>query len=194
MTLAAAYSIAVLVILIGASRSSSARPFVVRNIRVIFWSAVAGLFSAQTILAVMQYRAWQTLEPQKFLLPPHAPVGYFLSYAGWKFFAPYALSLLIAGTFFFLARLYNRRHEEQFFYDEEPYFLALGLVLSGTPGWMLYALSMIVVAGAIIAFRTVILRRTDKFSFRELWLPVALFDILISVWVRALPGFELLHF
>lgn len=194
MTLAAVYSIAVLVILIGASRFSSARPFVMRHIRVIVWSVAAGLFGAPFVLALTQYRLWGMLEPNKFLLPPYRGAGYFLGYAGWEFFAPYALSGAIGILFFYLARAYNRRHGEQFFYEEECYMIASALALTGTPGWVFYLLFVAFAAFLITAFRRVALRNGEKFSLMPLWWPTALLAILLDVWVRALPVFSLLRF
>lgn len=193
-TLAAVYSAIVLCILIGASRWTSARPFVVRHIRLITLGAAGGFFAALFVLAMTQYRLWGMIEPQKFLLPPYSGIGYFLGYAGWKFFAPYALSGAIAILFFYLARAYNRRHGGQFFYEEEYDMIASALFFTGTPGWVFYLLLVALAAFLITAFRRVVLCNNEKFSLLPLWWPLALFVILIDVWVRALPGFALLHF
>lgn len=193
-TLAVVYSAIVLCILIGASRWTSARPFVVRNIRFITLGTGGGLFVALFVLGVMQYRIWETLEPQKFLLPPYRGVWYFLSYAGWEFFAPYVLSGIIAAISFYLSRSYNRRHGGQFFYEEEFYMIASALFFTGTPGWVFYLLFVALVAFLITVFRRVVLRNSEKFSLMPLWWPLALFVILIDVWVRALPIFSSLHF
>lgn len=193
MTLAAVYSAIVFCILIGAS-AFGGRPFVVRHIRLITLGAAGGLFAALVVFALTQYRLWESFEPQKFLLPPHSGIGYFLGYAGWKFFAPYALSGVIAVLFFYLARVYNRRHGEEFFYTEEYDMIALALFLTGTPGWVFYLLFVALAAFFIILFRRFILCNGEKFSLLPLWWPLALFAILIDVWVRALPGFALLHF
>ncbi|MDO8585246.1 MAG: hypothetical protein Q7R85_03995 [bacterium] len=193
MTLAAAYSIAVLVILIG-TVALGYRPFVVGRPRFFASAIIAGLFILLGVEAATQYHAWTLSAPQKFLLPPHQPIGYFFTYVGWRLFAPYILSLLVALVMVALARIYNRRHDGAFFYDDEFFMIGLGLFLSGTPGWILYAVSMIAVAAAIIAFRTVFLHHSDKFSLRELWLPVALFDILIYTWGAQLPVLRLMQF
>ncbi len=193
MALVVTYSIAVLAILIGAV-ALGYRPFVVVRLRFIALASVAGLFLLLGIESVVQYRAWSLAAPQKFLLPPHQSIVYFLTYVGWRLFAPYVLSLFVALVLVVMARVYNRRHDGAFFYDDEFSALVLGVFLSGTPGWILYACSMIIAAAVIIAFRSLILRRSDKFSLRELWLPVALFDILIYTWALQLPFLRLMQF
>lgn len=193
-TFAVAYSAIVLCILIGASRWISVRPFVAQNIRFISWSVAGGLFVALSILTLTQYRLWEALEPNKFLLPPYSDIGYFISYAIWRFFAPYMLSGIIGVLFFYLSRAYNRRHNEQFLYEEEYYMIVSALLFTGTPGWIFYLLFVALAALLIISFRRVVLHNNEKFSLLPLWWPIALLVILIDVWVRTLPIFSTLHF
>lgn len=191
------FNLALLFVLIGAQIFW--RPFVALYVRTIFWSSVFGDFVALSVLSYFQYQTWMIAAPSKFLLPPYQSSSYFLTYAGARFFAPYIISLIVAIIFLWMARSYNRRHSEQFFYLEEYYFLALGIFFAGQPGWIFYLFFLFIIAffahiGIAAVRRTSDLAMTNdyRFSFYYFWLPVAVFVILIMQWLQQLSWFTLL--
>jgi hypothetical protein len=70
--------------------------------------------------------------------------------------------------------------------------IALGVFLTGQPGWIFYLLAMIIVAlcvhFGIAASRFAGLAMTDlrRFSLYDFWLPVAMFVILSMEWLAQL--------
>ena len=159
------------------------RPFVVKNIRKIFWAVVLFILLSQIYLSYVQYRVWEAGDTSKFLLPPHQSIGYFLTYVSWRIFAPYALSLAIGFLFFWLAKKYNERNEGQFFYNEEYYYIALSFFLVGHPFWIFYVILLVLTVFVIIVCRNLVFKNSDKVSLRYFWLPIAAFVILISKWI-----------
>lgn len=191
MSFVSAFAFGFLAVILGARALS--RPFVVRNIEKIFWTAVLVVVAVLTITSHLQFAAWASGDPiAQRLVPPLGGHQYFLFYVWWRFWAPYAISFVVSGIFFLFAWFYNRRHGEQFFYDEEYYFIALGIFLSGQPGWILYIFAMILFVSLIAFIRRIFLHQMDKFSLYDFWLPMAAFGILIMQWLAQLPLFVLL--
>lgn len=158
------------------------RPFVVSWVKKGFFLSIAAVVMAQTYLAYAQYHFWQLVSPSKYLLPPYQPISYFLQYVGWRLFAPYALSLAVGIAFALAARWYNRRRDNQFFYDEEYWFMAMAIFLTGHPGWLLYLVALCAIMAIVLFFRLVILRKNEKLSFYYLWFPLALAVVALWKW------------
>ena len=198
MSLAPAFALCFLLATIGGPRVAG-RSFVVRNAEKIFWTGALGVATALVVMSHLQFEAWANGGfVAQHLVPPLGGHRYFLFYIWWRFWAPYAISFVVAPIFFRLARWYNQRHSEQFFYEEEYYFIALGIFLTGQPGWIFYLLAMVLVAICahigIAASRFAGLVTTDcrRFSLYDFWLPVAAFVILSMTWIAQLPWFGVL--
>lgn len=143
-------------------------------------------------LSYMQYGVWRDNEFSKFFLPPHQDWSYFFLYVGARFFAPYAISLLAALLFFFSAIFANRRFHERFFSKEEPFLAALSLFLVGHPAWLVYFGLVIVVYLAIQLWSTLRKDELSRIPLYHLWVPLALFVIIIMKWLTAAPLWLLL--
>ncbi len=161
--------------------------FIARYARAIFFGFIFWISSVLIFISCAQYLAWVGGAPTKYLLPPYQSIGYFFIYIWWRFWAPYVLSLAIAIAIFYLAKWYNRRHNNSFFYDEELYYLATGVFLVGHPLWIFYFISAVIFASVAISFRSFVLGRKEKFSLYYFWLPTAAFVIIISKWLSILP-------
>jgi len=176
---ASTLSLVLLLVATGAVRYVSGRPFVAKYISRTFWGCVLVIFAIQDYWAYAQFRLWESSEPSKYLIPPYNGWSYFIQYVGWHLYAPYIISLIIALIFFYLARWYNSRHDFSFFHNEEYYFIALSIFLSGHPGWIIYGALLMVVSMAVIAFRNLVLRKPEKFSLYYFWFPISAIAILI---------------
>lgn len=97
------------------------------------------------------------------------------------------VSLVMALIFLKLAQYFNKKHNEKFFEKEEPYFLALAMFLSGSPGWFLY-LILILVASLLFAIsHSLLAKKFHRVSYYNFWLPlgllaIALDRILLAYW------------
>ncbi len=161
------------------------------KIRIFLILAISMVIFFAIQISWAQYSLWQSIEPSKFLLPPYASISYFLQYAAWKFWVPYVLSFLIGLIFFLLAKKYNQHYGNQFFYDDELYVIWLSIFLVGHPLWIFYLPIIILVVGLVSGARSFIWKNNDKLPLYYFWLPVAIFVIIISKWLSALPLFYL---
>ena len=140
-------------------------------------------------LSRVQFLAWQGSGQAKYLLPPYQSLGYFLYYVGVRMWAPYALSAAVAIIAYVAARTVNRYKKGAIFEAEEPYFLALGILLAGHPGWVAY---IVIAMGAYFAFaggRWLLRRRSERVSFYRFWLPSAAATVLLEIMFRQHPWY-----
>src|SRR3989344_2535692 len=164
-------------------------------LRYIWIISVVAIFGILTYWAVLQYRIWESSDLTKLLLPPHQSFGYFYSYVGKRFFAPWLISLLFAIVISRISKRLNRRYGERFFENEEIELISFGVFLAGYPGFFIY-LSLILVLGVLFsAFFTLLNFSSEKlgrasslFSKGRLplyyfWIPTAILAIIIKVWL-----------
>ena len=151
------------------------------------------IFSFLIYFSIEQYRDWSQSELTKLLLPPYRGIGYFIFYVGYVFFAPYLVSLATALIFLFAAKYLNKKFQERFFEREEPYLGALAIFLVGYPLCFFYLITMfsfylIVHLGLLIFNRD----SSSRISMYYLWLPLAIFAIIIAEWFQIFPVWNLL--
>ena len=133
-----------------------------------------------------QFLLWQKSSPASYLIPPYQDISYFLNYSFYVFFAKPIIALLAALIFLGLAKFFNKKFQERFFEPEEPYFGAIAMFLIGYPGLIFYLIIVLMsgLAGTLITRR--------RFSAYYLWLPVAIFVIMIQKWSQLLPFWQIL--
>ncbi len=169
----------------------------------IFLFSIALIFILLFYQSWQQYQLWSQNEVSKYLLPPHQSINYFIFYALARFFAPYLISLAIAILFLISAKILNKKYQERFFYPEEPYFGALAIFLVSHPGWLFYLVFVILfyLLIHILSFLTSYILHLKSYksyilpqriSLYYLWIPAAIFVIIISKWIQTLPVWQLL--
>ena len=132
----------------------------------------------------MQYQVWESAGGlSRYLLPPYRGIGYFIGYSVFHHWGPYLISGAFALLFYYGARWYNKKHEERFFEAKEPLTGALALLVVGWPGVVVYivAFTIIFVLASVVA--TLVRGRDFRLSPYYLWLPVAIFVILMDTWI-----------
>lgn len=151
------------------------------------------LFFAQMFAGVKtsydQYIIWKIGGGiSSYLLPPYQDISYFLFYAGTRFIAPALFAFLLALIFLFVMRFVNKKFQNRFFYEDEPYIAVLGILAVGYPALLLY-LPIVIFAVLIRA-----LVSGARISAYYVWIPAALLVILVNtVWLSELgiwSGFE----
>lgn len=130
-----------------------------------------------------QFIAWQGNAVSKYLLPPHHSIGYFASYAAMHFWASYSISFIIAFVAYIIASQANARRGGIFFEKEELYFLALGIFLTGHPGWILYMVITFFIYFALCILHFALKKEMPRISFYYWWLPCAAAAILMSAYM-----------
>ncbi len=210
-------SLAILIVaLLGALRPRSERSI---WFKYIFIFSIIIIFASNFYFSYQQYQTWLKNDVSKHLLPPYASINYFLFYSFTRFFAPYLISLAAAILFFFSAKILNKKYEERFFEPEEYYFGALSIFLLSHPGWLFYLVFLIIAYLLIHLYSLLIsslLNRSGRtrigriarknaeenkeqqegirISLRYLWIPIAIFVIIISGWLSNLSIWQLLKF
>ena len=160
-----------------------------------FFGAIVLIFSNSFYLSYLQYKIWKygpASEFTKLFLPPHQSINYFIGYALFHFFAAHLVSLVFTFLFLKAVKYYNKKFEEKFFYPEEYYLGALAIFLSGFPGIFIYIVSLFLASalGSLILNKFSTLKG-ERVSFYYLWIPTAIFVIIISKWLTQLPIWQL---
>ena len=157
------------------------RPFLKKRIHWFVFAVPVIAFGVSVYYSVAQYLLWQSTEPSKYLLPPYTPVAYFLRYSLFHFFAPYIASLVLAGIFYFVAKLMNKKSGERFFEGEEIGLAAIVLFIAGFPG-ILFVFGFIIAAYLLIHLSNLVFKRKlEVIPVYYLWLPGGLFAIILTV-------------
>ena len=164
-------------------------------LRYIWVISVVAIFGLLTFWAILQYKLWGSSDLTKLFLPPHQSFGYFYSYVGKRFFAPWLISLLFAIVVSRTAKHLNKKYGERFFWNEEIELISFGIFLVGYPGFFIY-LSLILVLGVLFSTFFTLLnfsleklgRASSLFSKGRLplyyfWIPTAILAIIIKVWL-----------
>ena len=167
LSLAEKFSILVLVLLWGAQILR--RSLFSRCIKSIFVFGVLGNFGSAFYSSFLQYQAF---------LPPFRKWSYFVRYVGFRFFAPIIAAFFSAIIIKFACEFLNKRYEERFFEPEEGWLFAIGIFLSGYPGFLFYIPLMLIFSlfGSVI-YHFLGKGRSPLFYA---WLPVAIFAILLE--------------
>ncbi len=148
-----------------------------------FWLAAFFAFFAAGYLTYEQYQIWKVSGIAQLLLPPHQPIRYFIQYAITHFWTASMIAFAAALLALVAAKLLNRKFQERFFFPDEPWLFATGILLAGHPGWIFY---VIVVCAAFLLFSilsSIVSGRRERLTLYYFWLPAAIATI-ISTWFK----------
>lgn len=160
-----------------------------------FLFAGAVIFGTAVYQSWQQYLAWQSNDLSKLFLPPYQDWDYFVFYARVRFFNPYFLSLGLGLLALTVAKYFNKKYQERFFEPIEPYLLASSIFLVGHPLWLFYLIILLITSVLMSYVLCLMSKKKDyRLSFYYLWLPAAIFTILISRWLSMLPWWQTLKF
>lgn len=160
----------------------------------IFIGAIALVFIFLVFQSFRQYEAWHQNSIAKHLLPPYQNWNYFIFYVFTRFFAPYVFSLAAAALFLAAAKFLNKKGKENFFHPEEYWLGASAIFLTGHPGWIFYLVFLILAYLSVHLCSFFVIRKSDRLSLYWLWIPVAIFVIIIGEYLKKLPIWQLLKF
>jgi hypothetical protein len=146
-----------------------------------FYFSLLIVFIFFSVLSVMQFFKWEQGDFSKYFIPPYQDMNYLIFYCFSRFFGAYVVSAIGAFVFLILAEFINKKCGERFFYPEEPYLGALSVFIAGFPGFLFYAVFLIAVyllrhVYSLLPFGV----PSGRISLRRLWLPAAIFVIIIN--------------
>lgn len=187
--------IAILLAVLGASLTERGRSLLGDHRKLIFLTVACAVFSFLLIVSILQYKSMAVDPFSKFFLPPYQSIRYFMFAVAWaRVFAPYVISFLLSLIFLAVALGYNKEFDEKFFEKEEAYVGALSIFLSGHPQWIFYFIFL--VFGYVLVqlyIRFVMRKLEERVPLYYLWVPVAIFVILISkYWLSSFEFWSLL--
>ena len=171
----------ILLVTLGAQLKLRSFSFNWKIFRFIFLISIFLISLVLIYWSVAQYLIWhRSGTPTSYFLPPYRSISYFLRYIGFRFWLPGIISLLFSLFFYFSADHFNRKHNGKFFYQEEPYLIALSIFLVGHPLWIFYLMAVLFLWLIISIVQFLILRKSGRISFRYFWLPAAILVILLK--------------
>lgn len=153
-------------------------------------ATLIGLLTYQTALT---YFSWLSSPLSRLLLPPYQGVHYFIFYSFTEFWANHLLAALVGLVSYLVIKRYAR-HEESFFYPEEPILCFLSLLLVGHPLWLIYVLTLLIAALIGSLWTHCITKTNNRVSLRYLWLPLAGLIITLSPILKTFDFFIYLNF
>ncbi|MDP1688796.1 MAG: hypothetical protein Q8L47_01550 [bacterium] len=98
----------------------------------------------------------------KFIFPSYNGGTYLLFYLLTRLWGEYIISFIFALLFLWAMLYLNHRYENRFFYDEEPYFGATAIFLTGWPGWLYYLIILLTLFLIFNAVGTIMTRTGIK--------------------------------
>lgn len=130
-------------------------------------------------LTGLHYYFWSQGEITQYLLPPITPFNYFIHYSFYYFFLEIIIRLIFSLLIFLLILFFNQKFEKTFFFEEEKYLAAIGILTVGWPYCLLY-LIVILVLSLITQLINLIIKKYQRISFLYLWVPAALLILFMS--------------
>ena len=148
-----------------------------RHLQKIVLTSFAGILALIGLEAHLLYSNWSEGSITQFLLPPHEPISYFLGRFLRFSFWPWIAAAFGGAVIAWLSHKLNAKFDERFFEEEEIPLFALGAFLSGYPGILLYAVTILLLE----LFLTIIysIAGWGRAPMYYLWLPSALFVIIV---------------
>ena len=140
-------------------------------------------FGYSAYLTYFLYQLWSHNDFSKYYLPPHQSIAYFIQYSFFHFWSHFLAALIFSLLILFLAKYFNNKHDNRYFWPEEPYFLAMAILIVGYPGWLIY-FGMILVAPLLFSiFYFLLSKKIERISYYYFWLSLAVGAILINKWL-----------
>ena len=160
-------------------------------LRWVWILSVAVIFGTFFYWSSLQHDLWANGGSfGKFFLPPYQSISYFLSYVGVRFFGPWILAFLASLIVSRAAKYLNRKFGERFFENEEIELIALGVFLTGYPGFFIY-LGLILTFGLLFSIFYLLLTK-GRLPLYFFWMSMAVFAIIIKDWLIPVLGWQTL--
>ena len=112
----------------------------------------SGAIIFQSIFStILNWWLWSKQGITQQLLPPHSPIAYVLKYSWQHYLFEPVITILSALIIFKIITSLNKKFNNVFFYDEEPYLASFGILVTGWPNCLIY-LSSVLVLGILFHF------------------------------------------
>ncbi len=155
-------------------------------LRKIFFSLVIFLLFSALFFSFLNAYYWNKKPITQKLLPPFTPISYVIRYSFQYYWWEVLMTILVSGIVLYAMRTLNKKFHYIFFYQEEPYLAAIGILLTGWPNCLFFFFAVICLAlilHLVILIKHLLSHRKLNYfrlSFLNFWLPAALLTIIIS--------------
>lgn len=159
-----------------------------KKIYFIYFFVILGFCLQSIYLTQSLYKTWINNSFSRLYLPPYQSINYFIQYSFFRFWSHFLAALIFSLVILFLAKYFNKKSGEKYFWPEEIYFIAIAILIVGYPGWLIYFILMLLVPvlwSSILFFINLwkLNFHSPRISYYHLWLPLAIFAIIISKWL-----------
>jgi len=152
-----------------------------KRILYIWKLSIIAIFLSVIFFSINQYFLWQKDPFLKLLIPPYQSINYFLRFVSFKFFIPWILALGFAILVNFLISWANKKYNERFFEQEEIPLAALGIFLSGWPGFLFYIIVILLLGVFLSIIYTI--KNKGRAPLYYFWLPGVLIVIFLENFI-----------
>lgn len=166
---------------------STARPrgfFPPRRLVLVYALLIAFFALEKIYLTYTQFSLWQDNNLSRYFLPPYRSIGYFIQYAFFRFWAHFLAALVFSLALLWITSYFNRRHRQRYFWPEEPYFIALAVLVVGYPGLLVYFSLILLAPFLISSLQFLISKKAERISYYYLWLSLALAALVLNRWLE----------
>jgi len=119
-----------------------------RCLRIVFFIFSGIIIIRSLVLTFLNYWLWSQQPITDRLLPPHSPISYIIRYSWQHYWFEPIMTVLLAFIVFWGIYLFNKKFQDNLFYDEEKYLAALGILTVGWPNCLFY-LCLVLFLGVI---------------------------------------------
>ncbi|MGB9763437.1 MAG: hypothetical protein ACPLW7_05575 [Minisyncoccia bacterium] len=123
----------------------------IKILKSIFIFLIIFNFFLSFSFSVMNFIVWENDPISKHLLPPFTPILYILSYSWFHYFFAPVVTIVFALIIFYSIQKLNQKFNNIFFYEEESYLAALGILITSWPNCLIY-LSLVLFLGVVSHF------------------------------------------
>jgi len=153
----------------------------------IYLLAISLSIGISLLQSFLTYLSWEKNSLSHLLLPPFTSINYFFSYIFFHFFRPTFFNLFLSLLFLALLKIFNKIFKGRLFFEEEIYFVSLGILISPFPTNLLLIFCAFLSGVFISLTRRIFKRKSEFISLYYLWLPLAILMIIFKNFILTLP-------
>ena len=153
----------------------------------IYLLAISLSIGISLLQSFLTYLSWEKNSLSYLLLPPFTSINYFFSYTFFHFFRPALFNLFLSFLFLALLKIFNKIFKGRLFFEEEIYFVSLGILISPFPTNLLLIFCAFLSGVFISLTRRIFKRKSEFISLYYLWLPLAILMIIFKNFILTLP-------
>jgi hypothetical protein len=99
----------------------------------------SGVIIFQSVFStILNWWLWSQQRITQGLLPPYSPINYVLKYSWQHYWFEPLITVLFAFFVFWGIYLFNKKFQNNLFYEEEKYLAALGILATGWPNCLIF--------------------------------------------------------